>query len=308
MMSRQRLLWQRATGALHALACERVAESEDITDDVRSKVDGSFLRLRYGTVHYELAGPNDGPTVVLVHGYAVPYYIWDPTFAMLVGAGWRVLRTDLYGRGFSDRPAVPYDADLFDDQLHSLIDALGLVRPVDVVGVSMGAAIAATFASRHPSRARSLALIGPLSPEGGRAPLRLRAPIVGEVVHALTVAPSLAQRQLGDFHQPCSFADWPARFRVQMRYKGFRRALVSTSRSYLTRDARGDYRRAAEGDRRVFLARGEHDATMTQELLAQFRTLLPQAEVHVIPRAGHVPHLEQPESFNPRLLSFLRRG
>ena len=75
------------------------------------------MQLSQGYVHYELGGPVGGEKVVLVHGLSVPYYIWDPTFDALTEAGFRVLRYDLYGRGFSDRPKLRYDADLFDEQL-----------------------------------------------------------------------------------------------------------------------------------------------------------------------------------------------
>jgi len=48
-----------------------------------------------------------GPAVALVHGFSVPYYVWDPTAPELARAGFRVLRYDLYGRGYSDRPTPP---------------------------------------------------------------------------------------------------------------------------------------------------------------------------------------------------------
>ena len=56
-------------------------------------------------------------TVVLVHGFSVPYYIWDSTTTALAAAGYRVVRYDEYGRGLSDRPNVDYTADLYDRQL-----------------------------------------------------------------------------------------------------------------------------------------------------------------------------------------------
>lgn len=58
---------------------------------------GSYVRLGSGVTHYELAGAKDARTVVLVHGFSVPYYIWDPTFDALTAAGFRVLRYDLTG-------------------------------------------------------------------------------------------------------------------------------------------------------------------------------------------------------------------
>src|SRR5271169_4886577 len=91
---------------------------------------GSYVSLGAGVTHFELAGPPDAPTVVLVHGFSVPYYIWDPTFDALTAAGFRVLRYDLFGRGWSDRPNARYDAEFFDQQLLQLLDALGIRGPV----------------------------------------------------------------------------------------------------------------------------------------------------------------------------------
>ena len=61
--------------------------------------------------------------VVLAAGFSVPYYIWDPTFKALTGAGFRVLRYDYYGRGYSDRPAIPFTDEMYVGQLHQLLDA-----------------------------------------------------------------------------------------------------------------------------------------------------------------------------------------
>ena len=54
----------------------------------------------------ELGTPGRPASVVLIHGFSVPYFIWDPTFEALHAAGMNPLRYDLYGRGYSDRPQV----------------------------------------------------------------------------------------------------------------------------------------------------------------------------------------------------------
>src|SRR5271168_5083920 len=88
-----------------AVNCARHnVEREEITDAVRRKATGSFVHLSDGLTHYELAGTESGRTVVLIHRFSAPYYLWDHTFDPVVKAGFRVLRYDLYGRGFSDRP------------------------------------------------------------------------------------------------------------------------------------------------------------------------------------------------------------
>src|SRR6185295_19427765 len=99
-------------------------ETKVMTDDVRKAAGGSYVKLADGVVHYQVAGPDTGRAVVLVHGFSVPYYIWDPVFDTLSKAGIRVVRLDLYGRGYSDRPDVPYSPDLFDREITGLLDAL----------------------------------------------------------------------------------------------------------------------------------------------------------------------------------------
>src|SRR5512135_3114691 len=115
-------------------------ETETLDDAARAALPGQFVALPDGIVHYELAGPPGGPVVVLVPGISVPYTTWDANFPALANAGLRVLRFDLYGRGYSDRPDVAYDADLFDRQIANLLSALGLGDPLNLVGLSMGGA------------------------------------------------------------------------------------------------------------------------------------------------------------------------
>ena len=95
-----------------------LGETEELNEATRASAPGSFVQLSDGCTHYELGnsllpagapfGDNKGKgvraPVVLVHGFSVPYFIWDPTFEFLTKSGFRVLRYDLFGRGYSDRP------------------------------------------------------------------------------------------------------------------------------------------------------------------------------------------------------------
>ena len=67
-------------------------EASDLDDAARKTASGSFAPISSGLVHYELAGPPDAPAVVLIHGFSVPGYLWDPVFKALTEAGFRVLR------------------------------------------------------------------------------------------------------------------------------------------------------------------------------------------------------------------------
>ena len=74
-------------------------ESLELNETTRAAADGSFVSLPDGVTHYELGSPlHEGEgkgvreVVVLVHGFSVPYYIFDPTFDFLTQAGFRDIR------------------------------------------------------------------------------------------------------------------------------------------------------------------------------------------------------------------------
>ncbi|HEV2447723.1 MAG TPA: hypothetical protein VGS58_17450, partial [Candidatus Sulfopaludibacter sp.] len=92
----------------------------------------------------------------------------------------------------------------------------------------------------------------------------------------------------------------------QMRYKGFRRAILSTIRHYLTRDTRGDYRRLGASGKPVLLVWGRKDQDVPFATSEAVRRDLPQAGFLPVDDAAHVPFYEHPEVVNPALLAFLR--
>lgn len=284
------------------------AEKLTLDDEARSRLPGRFVKLGAGTVHYELAGPEDAETVVLIHGFSVPYYLWDPTFDALVREGMRALRYDLFGRGYSDRPEADYTLDFFVSQLSELLDALGVDGPVNLVGLSMGGPIAAAYANRHPGRVRSLCLIGPQGePANGRSIFPLNVPLLGEYIMSAYMAPFLLPKsQAGDFYRPERFPGWEARYREQMKYRGFRRAILSTLRHTAVIDAIPGYAAVGKGGLPVLLLWGKEDTTMKAVNIAKVREALPAVSFHPIDEAGHMPHYERPETVNPILIAFLK--
>ena len=283
-------------------------EKRTLDSESRASLPGQFVTLSNGVVHYELGGPESGPVVVLVHGFSVPYYVWDPTFAALTGAGFRVLRYDLYGRGYSDRPDLAYNLDLFTGQLGELLSALGLRGPVSLVGLSFGGPIVAAYANEHPGQVRDLVLIDPqVAPVSSGEIFPLNLPGVGEYLMAVYMAPSmLPKSQPEDFYQPERFPDWEARYRDQMQYKGFKRAILSTIRHMVALDALAEYEQLGESGAPVLLLWGREDQTVSAADIETLRRAIPGVEFHPVDEAGHLPHYEQPGEVNPLLIDFLR--
>jgi hypothetical protein len=78
-------------------------ETKTMNETARKNASGKFIQLTAGITHYEEDGADSSKVVILVHGFSVPYHIWDGTYDSLVQAGFHVIRYDEFGRGFSDR-------------------------------------------------------------------------------------------------------------------------------------------------------------------------------------------------------------
>ncbi len=108
-------------------------------------------------LHHEVAGPADGPVVVLAGSLGSDLRMWDPQVAPLVAAGFRVVRYDQRGHGRSPAPAGPYTLAELGEDLVALLDRLGAAR-VSLVGLSLGGMTGMWLAQHHPARLDRLVL------------------------------------------------------------------------------------------------------------------------------------------------------
>jgi pimeloyl-ACP methyl ester carboxylesterase len=283
-------------------------ETKELNESTRKSADGSFIQLPNGITHYELGGNESGKTIVLVHGFSVPYFIYDPTFNFLTQSGFRVLRYDLFGRGFSNRPRARYNLDFFVQQLADLTDALRLSPPLNLVGLSMGGPITAAFAVRYPERVDKLVLIDPV----GAKPITLspalkaaKLPLVAEAVLGVVGGDVFIQSIAKDFFDPALVDQFIERYKIQMQYKGFGRAILSTIRNNMLGSFIEIYKQLGRTDKRVLMFWGQDDNTVPFEHSDILRAAMPTIEFHAIENCGHLPHYEKPEEANLILLKFL---
>jgi pimeloyl-ACP methyl ester carboxylesterase len=284
-------------------------ENYELNETVRQQADGSFVELANGFTHYELGGPENGKPVVLVHGFSTPYFIFENTFKFLANSGFRVLRYDLFGRGYSDRPQVDYDIHLFVRQLKSLLDVLGL-KKVNLVGLSMSGPITASFISEYPEYVDKYVLIDPAGAEQVKVPLvveALKMPIFGELALGLFGNATMLKGIASDLFDPEAVEHFQAQFKVQMQYKGFKRAILSTMRNGMLGSFYEAYARVGSLQKPTSLFWGTDDKTVPFEHSNIIMKAIPHIEFHAIDQCGHIPHYEKPEAVNPILLEFLSK-
>jgi pimeloyl-ACP methyl ester carboxylesterase len=274
----------------------------------RRGAPGQFVRLADGITHYETAGPDTGRVVVLAAAFSVPAYLSDSLFQRLGRAGFRAIRFDYYGRGWSDRLDTVYDLDLFGRQMDGLLDSLHMAGPVDVAGLSFGAAIVTSFADRHPERVRSLIYINPVFNNGRQLPPRERSALAWDwymVFRGGTDEMATGQRY--DFLHPERFPDWVARYRVQQQFKGTREAWRRTRAAIAVAPHQDEQlRRVGAHPRPVLVVWGRQDEGAPFAESDTLLALMPRAMLVPVDSAGHLPHLEQPDVVVPAVVGFLR--
>jgi pimeloyl-ACP methyl ester carboxylesterase len=285
----------------------RNPERRVLDDAARAGAPGRFIRLDDGMTHYEVAGPDTGRVVLLAAAFSVPAYIWDPLFTQLAEAGFRVIRFDYYGRGWSDRIDAAHDQDLFVRQMAGLLDSLGVRTKVAIAGLSYGAAMVTSFADRHPERVRAIVYIDPVFNNRRPLPPRERSRLAWNVYMVMQRgSDAMAEGQRDDFLHPERHPDWVERYREQQQFKGTREAWRRTRTAIAEApDQAEQLRRVGEDSRPVLIVWGRQDPGVSFEDIEATMAALPRAALLPVDSAAHLPHIEQPKVVGPAVLRFL---
>ena len=283
-------------------------EKKELDDQIRSSLKGSTANLSDGSVYFNYSESSEGPIVILVHGFSTPSYIWGPTFDFLDEKGYRVLSYDLYGRGYSDRPDTDYTLKLYVRQLRELILELDLGdEKINILGLSLGGPIAAAYTNNYPNDIQTITLIDPYTlPATKKEIFPLNIPFIGKYITTVYLVPfMLPNSQKGDFYNPELFPDWVDRYRDQLQYKGFRKAILSTIRNMVNISGIREYELLDQLDIPALLIWGKEDKSILFEDMQLILSILPNIEFHPIEEAAHLPHYERPEIVNPIIKTFL---
>ncbi|TMR98143.1 alpha/beta fold hydrolase [Nonomuraea basaltis] len=135
-------------------------------------------------------GSGDGPPLLLVHGWGTDSHQWSWHIDALTAAGYRVIAADLRGHGYSSVPETGNTPRMMAEDLHALLDRLGIPRVV-AIGHSMGAQVVSILAVEHPERVRALVVLDPgygITADIARGFPRLIEGLRGEDPHAAAEA------------------------------------------------------------------------------------------------------------------------
>ena len=197
--------------------------------------------------------------------------------------------------------------DLFVSQLKELLDALDL-KQVNLIGLSMGGAIASAFTVRFPKRVHRLVLMDSIGTRPAPFSWIYKAamlPGISELILGMVNTDRMVQSMASGFFDPEHVKMFQDQCRVQIQYRGFKRALLSTLRNKTVDGIPEVYQRLGKLDVRVLLLWGRNDQTLPLEQSRDILSAVPRAEFHVIEDCGHIPQYEKPDEVNPIIQQFL---
>ena len=257
-----------------------------------------FVQLPDLRLHYRRTGSGPQP-VLFLHGSFATGRWWQPVMDLMPAGQFTGYAPDLRGCGQSDRPDDPrgYDVERQAQDLAQLIDALGLFD-LHLVGHSLGASIALTYAATHPGRLRSLVLVSTPSTVGTPTPpegLELLARMRGDRALLLRgLASTMPARPPDGFFQQLvddAQDQAPAAFTANA---------LALARWQLPDEVLARLRLP------VLLVWGDRDQIVEREVQRKLLLSLPGANnLEVFRGAGHSPMLERTQGFVDALLDFI---
>jgi pimeloyl-ACP methyl ester carboxylesterase len=275
-----------------------------------ANVTDELIELRGLRFHYRnwTSKRSGAPDLVLLHGFTGHARSWD-AFAEAMSDRYRVLALDQRGHGESAwAPDAKYGTDEMVLDLEAFVAAMGLKR-FTLLGLSMGGAVAFTYAGARPRELAALLIvdIGPAIETGGMqriqtgvqandvfvskdeafAAARKANPRPPEAHHRHRMDPSLMRTEDGR---------WTYRYDRAMRRAGGRGA----------RDPEAGWRAVANINVPTLLIRGEESDILSPAVAERMIAAIPGSRLALVKESGHSVPLDAPDGFLAAAREFLK--
>ena len=257
------------------------------------------------TLHVKARGYQDHPVLMLLHAFPLHGEMWAAQVEAF-WKKWRVVVPDCRGFGQSEPGSGQYAIDFFVDDLFTVMDnrKLGVEQPVVAGGCSMGGYVLLRAMEREPQRFRGLILVDTRSTADTDEGKLKRVDAIRTI------------RQKGPGAYAAGFADSALGAKTkQQRPKVVEAVKTMAAAGSATAMVGAQLAMAARTDTTAALEKfavptlvivGEEDALTPPDASKAMVERLPNATLEIIPGAGHLSPMEDPEAFNAALEGFLK--
>lgn len=261
------------------------------------------MSVKINGINIAVADRGVGFPLLFIHGYPLNRRIWEPQLDALAGMA-RLIAPDLRGHGESDAVVGPYSMDLLADDCHAILEATGVAGPVVLCGLSMGGYVAFAFHRKYPERVAGLILAatrsGEDSPEGKAnrdkaadlarrsGPSAITESMLPKMLSPKTYVqrPELVQR-VGEIMQQTSLEG------ILGDLMGMKSRQDSTPTLSLV-------------EKPTLILHGSDDQLIPPGEAVAMQKAISGARLQLLPDAGHLLNMEQPQQFNQAVREFLQ--
>ena len=271
---------------------ENVLKDDSFRKTINS---GNFAELSNGFTYYNIDNRFNENTLVFIHGFSVPSYIWEKTYNSAKEKGFKVIKLDLYGRGFSDNPDLDYTDELFANQVIELLQELQITNAT-FLGLSNGGRVISKLADIKPNMVDKLVYVSASSFNNHKntADKNVSKDEINEFIK--NRYPTISSEQLSDFKYPENYPLWDDKYEELLKFKGFARALISTVKNHKNLDL--ENKEISDSNKKVYTIWGDSDSVVVyNDIKEKLNKLIPNRFEYIVPNSGHLPHIENQIDF-----------
>ena len=264
---------------------------------------GNFLKLSKGYTYYEYENVKADNTLVFIHGFSVPSYIWDDIYYSAIEKGYKTIRLDLYGRGYSSNLDVDYTDDLFANQVIELLSELN-IKKATLIGLSNGGRVISKVTYLKPEIVKELIYVSASSFQDHKPPKNKS--VSGKEINDFIKNnyPTISKGQMLDFKYPDKFVGWDIKYEKLLKYEGFAKALISTKKNHVNLDIENNFINNSKIP--FHTVWGDSDSVVVYNTFKnKLKKLMPNRNEYFISESGHLPNIENKIEFENLLFNVI---
>lgn len=285
----------------------------------------SFIETNGIKLHVLTDGPENGPSVILLHGFPEFHYGWRKQIPALIEAGFRVIVPDQRGYNLSEKPqgVSAYDVDTLAKDVIGLLDHFGIEKTF-LAGHDWGAVVAWTLALKYPERIQKLAILNVPHPNVmmrfllENAEQRKKSwyifffqiPFLVEWILRKDHFRNMARMLAGSGRKSTFSADDLSEYKKAWAQPGALTGMLNWYRAIFRRSVKYAFQRKSIPARRVnvptLMLWGKRDVALSHEMVNPSIALCDEGTAVLFDKATHWVQHDEADEVNKRLTEFFR--